>query len=699
MKRNIMKIMLGALLIMALLAPVAVMEETPAGEPIAAEAVETNETPTEPDATPAEPDETPAEPDESPAEPDDTEEKADELIVAEAFEAAPTEAEDLDLAEAEVDPADQEIEYDLDDAGVSSEAADTVFETRDTNGNVTELLKDDFDPVVWENLKEVASVNNGQVQYGEHYDRNEDNKLDTEEMQRISFLILGTQQKWENNGWSFDDLGIQSLKGLELLPNLNSLNVSGNKQLGPTLNVSAFKKLNSLTCQGCGLTELILGTQSQLNKLSCNVNKMASLDISGCPLIVPIVDEANKQQWGGNSYQKQVQTEFGYDTYSLTYPERTDLILGGGNMIKATAIPITEANFPDPGFRNFLLDRYNNGEDAVSEKQLYEYSVDGMWVSKYWNDQSTDFGIKNVKGIELFKKLQHLYIQEYQLDGLDVSQNTELLSLGANDTGLTALDVSKNTKLQHLSVWTNKLSKLDVSNNTALIGLYCGENNLSELDVSKNSQLRSLECEKNSIATLDISGCSKEMLDHIDPKYFKQSDDKKINYYYVVAQDTWVDGDGNTHTENYDDIFLSCDASTKIIGGNPVVTWQEAAPANVSQPSSGTAASNEPQITIAKTPKSTKAKAGKKGRVTVTWKKIKKTKKTKALLGQIKSVQVQYSTDPNFAANVVTKSVSKKKTKVTLKLQKKTTYYIRVRYVGADGVSNWGAVKKVRTKK
>ena len=39
-----------------------------------------------------------------------------------------------------------------------------------------------------------------------------------------------------------------------------------------------------------------------------------------------------------------------------------------------------------------------------------------------------------------------------------------------------------------------------------------------------------------------------------------------------------------------------------------------------------------------------------------------------------------------------------KKTKLTLKLKKKTTYYVRVRYVGADGYSNWSKVKKVKTK-
>lgn len=38
-------------------------------------------------------------------------------------------------------------------------------------------------------------------------------------------------------------------------------------------------------------------------------------------------------------------------------------------------------------------------------------------------------------------------------------------------------------------------------------------------------------------------------------------------------------------------------------------------------------------------------------------------------------------------------------TKVTLKLRKKTTYYIRVWYKGAKGFSKWSKVKKVKTKK
>ena len=104
------------------------------------------------------------------------------------------------------------------------------------------------------------------------------------------------------------------------------------------------------------------------------------------------------------------------------------------------------------------------------------------------------------------------------------------------------------------------------------------------------------------------------------------------------------------------------------------------------------------KITISKRPSSVKAKA-KKNKVTVSWKKIKKNKAGKKLLKKIKSIQVQYSTDKAFITNVKTKTVGKKKTKVTLKLRKKTTYYIRVRYKGAKGFSKWSKVKKVKTKK
>ena len=102
-------------------------------------------------------------------------------------------------------------------------------------------------------------------------------------------------------------------------------------------------------------------------------------------------------------------------------------------------------------------------------------------------------------------------------------------------------------------------------------------------------------------------------------------------------------------------------------------------------------------ITIIKVPASVKAKA-KKAKVTISWKKIKKSKKTKALLAQIQSIQVQVATDQNFEKIVVNRNIGKKKVKLAVKLQRKTQYYVRVRYVGNGGFSPWSAVKGVRTK-
>lgn len=107
------------------------------------------------------------------------------------------------------------------------------------------------------------------------------------------------------------------------------------------------------------------------------------------------------------------------------------------------------------------------------------------------------------------------------------------------------------------------------------------------------------------------------------------------------------------------------------------------------------------KITITKTPSGVKAKAAKKGKATLTWKKFKQTKKTKAIWKRIKNVEVQYSTDKTFRTGVISKKLGKKKTKLNVKkLKAKTTYYFRVRYVeGPYKVSKWSAVKKVKAKK
>ena len=105
------------------------------------------------------------------------------------------------------------------------------------------------------------------------------------------------------------------------------------------------------------------------------------------------------------------------------------------------------------------------------------------------------------------------------------------------------------------------------------------------------------------------------------------------------------------------------------------------------------------KITIAKKPAKFKAKAAKKGKVNLTWTKLAKKGKTKALFAQVKNYEIQYSTDKTFATGVVKKTAGKKKAKLTLKLKPKMTYYVRIRYTdGKGGYSPW-VLKTVKTKK
>lgn len=130
----------------------------------------------------------------------------------------------------------------------------------------------------------------------------------------------------------------------------------------------------------------------------------------------------------------------------------------------------------------------------------------------------------------------------------------------------------------------------------------------------------------------------------------------------------------------------------------------EGTPAQTEAPQTQTEASapavQAERITIPKKPARVKTKA-RKNKVVVSWKRIKKNKKTKALRAMIKNVEVQYSTDPAFQKEAtVTRIIKKNKTKLVLRgLTRKTLYYVRVRYLdGAGGYSRWSRVKRARTK-
>ena len=382
-----------------------------------------------------------------------------------------------------------------------------------------------------------------------------------------------------------------------------------------------------------------------------------------------------------------------------------------------------EERFTDPEFRAWVLNKYD-GNNSGSLEDTEWAAIKAETVVDLSEAPNKD-KIRDLEGIRNFERLQTLnvsgcsnltrlwYWAGYYLTNLNIRGCTSLTvlncsenqvsdlflddcikleSLYCNGNQLKSLDVSKLTALKNLNCEANSISELNVSNNPELSVLSCGFNWLSELKIDNNIKLHNLQVYENPLSTLDISNCPElNKCVYYGKSWTEPGTEEAIQWYSFEYPDDYPS-------------ILGLDKSTTLTSVKPADPEPDPDPAPapapapaVVAPAPAPAPAPAEPITINKTPASTKAKA-KKGKVTVTWKKIKKTKKTKALLGQIKSIQVQYSTDPNFATDVNTKTVSKKKTKATLSLQRKTTYYIRVRYVGSDGVSNWGAVKAVKTK-
>ena len=166
------------------------------------------------------------------------------------------------------------------------------------------------------------------------------------------------------------------------------------------------------------------------------------------------------------------------------------------NPVKPVGIAIDETNFPDPAFRNYLIETYDFAKDGIltdeeikNTKRLY-LGIDS---------------IKSLKGIEYFTDLKKLFCFFNEITELDMSRNTKLTYLDCSNCKITKLNIANNVLLDTLYCENNELTELDISNNTELVYLDCYDNKLTQLDVSKNTALAQLDFERNQIASIDLS--------------------------------------------------------------------------------------------------------------------------------------------------------------------------------------------------
>ena len=159
---------------------------------------------------------------------------------------------------------------------------------------------------------------------------------------------------------------------------------------------------------------------------------------------------------------------------------------------------ICEKNFPDEGFRAYLLEQEGGADGYFTPAEAGDFtsfSVDEM-------------GIASLAGLGYFPGLTELSCEKNALAELDLSDNPALTRLYCGGNQLTALNVSWCPSLETLYCEENRLTNLDVSGNASLEFLNCDGNRLSNLDAGGLAALEYLSCRDNQLTALNIKGAS-----------------------------------------------------------------------------------------------------------------------------------------------------------------------------------------------
>ncbi|MBR0367261.1 MAG: hypothetical protein IJH86_02580 [Clostridia bacterium] len=228
----------------------------------------------------------------------------------------------------------------------------------------------------------------------------------------------------------------------------------------------------------------------------------------------------------------------------------------------------------DPVFWSYLIGEFDaDGDGALSQAEID--SVTTITLSEY--DEATEqyvgFGVADLTGIERFRNLNYLSLENNAVTQLNVSGNTNLINLqcdgnpletltlgtlpklsylSCNHANLTALDMSGCTRLSALDCNDNRLSALNVSRNTELEFLCSDGNQLTALNVKNNGALYKLTCSNNLLTTLDISGLSE--LQHVSCRGNQLTSLKADNCEWMYT----IDCRGNQLT--LEDYFIDKDS-------------------------------------------------------------------------------------------------------------------------------------------
>ena len=158
-------------------------------------------------------------------------------------------------------------------------------------------------------------------------------------------------------------------------------------------------------------------------------------------------------------------------------------------------VEISEANFPDSVFRQYVKNKLDTDKDGSLSPEECAAAVKIYTSGK----------VSTLKGIEYFPNLKDLTCTDGTITEVDLSHNTALETVNLYGQELTSVDFSHNPALTLVKIDNNQLASIDVSGLSKLESLSVGENPLTEIDLKNNTLLKLFACQKSQISALDLS--------------------------------------------------------------------------------------------------------------------------------------------------------------------------------------------------
>ena len=378
--------------------------------------------------------------------------------------------------------------------GVKSHYRDpfTLTESANITAWAEKMGKADSDIVTAAFIKIVDGVAVDTFNFPDKNFRDVVKTFDTDDNNILSDTEIAAVKKIDCKGRAITNLkGIEYFTALEYLycydnelteldlrrnTKLKELNCSTNRLT--VLDLSQNPKLKRVICSDNALTALDLSHNPELEDVNCSDNALTALNLSSNSKLTDLnasgnireitlpgntfdlssltgFDVSKARNWQGGTVSGNTLTVDGNAavviySYDISYTgtelddEEKDVIFTLAIAGRGTDIAINETNFPYKDFREFLLDKEAN----IDRNQDGKLST---WEIALVQDIDVyDMEIADLTGIEYFTELKYLDCAGNHLTSLDLSRNTKLAELDAENNTYTITPVNDRFYLASL---------------------------------------------------------------------------------------------------------------------------------------------------------------------------------------------------------------------------------------------------------